>query len=176
MGGRMADENETALEIVEEPVKLRDGGPPLVAVSEGLRTLTQKLVEAEEARAQQDREHRDEVKRLLLDVIEIDDAFGLILKAASDLEDKMDRSTKRWIANFRAIRRQLLRLLSHHGVNEIETLDQVFDPRWHSVSELVRNRDEPDGTIVKLVKKGYVWRTIVLRRAEVVVVRNTGGA
>lgn len=174
----MSDLNETRSEIVEEPVKLRqvassDEELSLGSIGAGLRTLTARLVEAQEGRVKQDRAHRDELKQILLDVIEVDDAFERILKAAGDFEDKMERSTKRWIANFRAIRRQLQRVLSHHGVIEIETLDQTFDPRWHSVYELVRNPQESDETIVELVKRGYVWRNSVLRRAEVVVVRNT---
>jgi molecular chaperone GrpE (heat shock protein) len=58
---------------------------------------------------------------------------------------------------------------------EIETVGQSFDPRWHRISELVQDPDRPDGTIVRQDLKGYVWRNLVLREAEVDVVRNDEG-
>jgi len=165
------------LEITEGPVELGHLGSDdeigsLAATEPWMRDSIQGLVKARRALSDREREHVQEMSRLLLDVIEIGDAFERVFRAVRDMGDRVDRSTRRWINNFRSISRILRRVLAEHGAVEIETVGQSFDPRWHRISELVQDPDRPDGTIVRQVRKGYVWRGVVLRKAELVVVRN----
>jgi molecular chaperone GrpE len=82
---------------------------------------------------------------------------------------------KIWIGNYSTVRRLLERFLSEQGITRIEILNQTFDPQWHKVADIVADSTKPDGTITEEVKKGYVWQNQVLRKAEVVVVRNAEG-
>ena len=52
-------------------------------------------------------------------------------------------------------------------------MDRTFDPQWHKVAEIVVDETKPEGTIVEELKKGFLWRNQILRKAEVVVVRMT---
>lgn len=168
------------LEITEGPVELGHFGSDdqigsLAATEPWMRDSIQGLAKAQRALSDQEREHFEEMRRLLLDTIKVDDAFERVFRAVRDMGDRVDRSTRRWINNFRSISRILHGVLRGQGVVEIETVGQSFDPRWHRISELVQDPDRPDGTIVRQDLKGYVWRNLVLREAEVDVVRNDEG-
>lgn len=174
--------------MAEEPVEVEEGGAPaeapelaaedrrarLAAVEEAVRALLLRKAEAERALAEGQRRHEDEVRRLLLEVVEVSDAFERLFATADEMGDRVDAATRRWLRNFQTVHRLLQRLLQRHGVAEVQTLDGMFDPTWHTVAEVVSDPERPDGTIVKVLRKGYGWRNQVLRPAEVIAVRNEG--
>ena len=168
------------LEMPEGPLELGHFGSDdelgsLAATEPWMRDSIQGLAKVGRALSDGEREHFEEMRHLLLEIIKVDDAFERVFRAVHDMGDRVDRSTRRWIRNFRSISRILHGVLRERGVVEIETVDQSFDPRWHRVSELVQDSERPDGTIVGQVRKGYAWRKVILRKAELVVVRNDEG-
>ncbi len=155
-----------------EDLSAEDRGARLPALEDSLRTLLLRLAEAERALAEGRRQQEEEARLLLLEIVEVSDAFERLFAAADEMGDRVDAATRRWLRNFQTVYRLLQRLLQRHGVAEVETLDGMFDPAWHTVAEVVSDRERPDGAIVKVLRKGYGWRGQVLRPAEVVAVRN----
>jgi molecular chaperone GrpE (heat shock protein) len=100
------------------------------------------------------------------------DAFDRVFRAVAAKPDAVTPQMNIWVGNFRAVRRLLERLLRDEGVARIETVAGEFDPRWHVVAETVVDPARASGAIVDEVKAGYVWRDAVLRKSEVIVVRN----
>jgi molecular chaperone GrpE len=162
--------------ITEERVPLRDAdvaaGLDGVAMEAAMGSLLGGLAQTKRALADREKESRGDIQRLLLEVIEVGDAFERIFAAAREMEEKLDPSTKRWISNFRTIHKLLLRILTDHGVAEIETLDRTFDPHFHKALDAVVDPSQADGTIVQTVRKGYAKGGLILRKTEVVIVRN----
>lgn len=66
------------------------------------------------------------------------------------------------VKNFREV-------LSQEGVEEIAAQGTQFDPNFHQATEVVRGQN--DGTVVKVVRKGYKINNKVIRPAQVVVER-----
>lgn len=66
-------------------------------------------------------------------------------------------------------RDQFYTALKEEGISEIPT-DVPFDPSRHEALGSVTESDEPPGTIISVVRKGYLWGEQVLRAAGVQVV------
>lgn len=107
---------------------------------------------------------------------------GLISKVLT-LADDFDRaldvrpqaiSEDPWVEGITAIDRKLRQLLESEGVTAVDaTPGTPFDPRQHEAVANVPGTNQPDGTIVDELRRGYRLRERVLRPALVAVA--TGG-
>ncbi len=68
------------------------------------------------------------------------------------------------------IYKQMLALLDDLGVEEIEALNQPFDPDLHHAVMHEESEDYDDNTIVAVYQKGYTYKDNVLRYSMVKVV------
>lgn len=66
--------------------------------------------------------------------------------------------------------RQFKDVLTREGVEEIPAAGAKFDPQLHEATEVVEG--ENDGTIVKVLRKGYKINDKIVRPAQVVVERS----
>jgi molecular chaperone GrpE len=71
-----------------------------------------------------------------------------------------------WLDGLTMVRRRLLDTLVAEGVTPIAAEGQPFDPRLHLAVEVVSNA-APPGTVVAVVRRGFVAGTRILRHAEV---------
>jgi molecular chaperone GrpE (heat shock protein) len=146
----------------------------LGVIDQDVRDLLRELAAARQALGEQQRAHHAAVRRELLALLEVTDAFDRILRGAQTKEEALTKQMKRWLGNFRAIRRLLGNVLADAGVVALESLTSEFDPHTHSAADTVADSSQPDGLIVEERQRGYVWHDEILRKAEVVVVRNDG--
>lgn len=73
------------------------------------------------------------------------------------------------------LRRDILRVLRSMGVEEIEAEGKPLDPRYHHAVKTVVDPQREEGTVVKVLQKGYTMEGKVLRPAMVVVAEREGG-
>ncbi len=66
------------------------------------------------------------------------------------------------------VHRSLADVLRREGVSEIDPLGDAFDPHNHEAL-LAQASDEPEGTVIQVVQKGFRMGDRVLRPARVVV-------
>ena len=75
-----------------------------------------------------------------------------------------------WVEGISAIDRKLRQLLESEGVRAIESSPgRPFDPRVHEAVANVPGTDQPEGTIVDEIRRGYRLRDRTLRPALVAV-------
>ena len=145
---------------------------PRAALEQDLRVLLHSLAEArleiEEASKRQEAEKRE----WLLSALDIGDAFDRVFQNVHAKEDQVTPQMKKWLGNFRTVRRRLETFLADQGVNRIQSLDDQFDPQWHRIVDSVCDIDKKDGTIVEVITAGFFFNIALLRKAEVIVVRN----
>ena len=68
------------------------------------------------------------------------------------------------------VRQHFLATLESLGVRRLDPIGQPFDPAFHeAVSTLAPEPNSPSGTIVGIVRPGYVIGDEVLRAAQVAV-------
>ena len=70
------------------------------------------------------------------------------------------------------VRGKLEKLMASEGVSPIEANGEPFDPRLHEAVLEVENRDQPGGTVIEELRKGYKFKDRVLRASMVKVTRN----
>jgi molecular chaperone GrpE len=101
---------------------------------------------------------------LMLEILPVLDHLQLGIQAAS--AHQADPAFREGLT---LIFDQLTGALSKFGLTPIETEKQVFDPnRFESVNALP-SATEPEGTVLALVRRGYMLRNKLLRPAQVIV-------
>ncbi|MFH1820504.1 MAG: nucleotide exchange factor GrpE [Candidatus Nealsonbacteria bacterium] len=96
---------------------------------------------------------------IILDVLPILDSFEKAEKEMS--KDKKDD----YIQGFLQIKNQLHNFLKKQGVQEIKSLNEKFDPRFHEAVEISEGQES--GIIAEEIQKGYQLNGQVLRPAKV---------
>jgi molecular chaperone GrpE len=104
---------------------------------------------------------RIERNKLLHKVLEVMDN----LDRAMHFEETMDRESLH--QGLRMVRWQLTELLKGEGLTPVPTVGQPFDPHVHEAIEQVPSKDQPEGTVVEEVRKGYMLGDEMLRPARV---------
>jgi molecular chaperone GrpE len=64
---------------------------------------------------------------------------------------------------------QLMGVLSKFGLSPIETENQIFDPNRFEAVNALPSATEAEGTVLALVRRGYMLRNKMLRPAQVIV-------
>jgi molecular chaperone GrpE (heat shock protein) len=164
------------IEISETPIPVSDlGAEPFTALEQDLRALMRELGETRYALEETRRGHREQLRTLLLGLLEAVDAFDRVFESVASRPAEITPQMKVWLSNFRTARLLLERVLADEGLSR-ETPDpsESFDPHRHRVSGTLVLPDRPDGAIVEVVVPGWLWKGALLRKSSVVIVYNGG--
>jgi molecular chaperone GrpE len=107
--------------------------------------------------------------------------LGRILGLADDLDLAIehvpdDIRGSAWVEGIDAIDRKLRAILDAEGVTAMGSEGEPFDPRTQQAVSYEDHADMADGTVVKVLQRGYEIRGRVLRPALVAVARNVNDA
>lgn len=130
------------------------------------------VAELDNFRKRAARERTDAVKYANAGLIEkllpVVDSFEAALAAANTTQgDNLD-SLKTGI---QMIFTQLKNFLTEAGVDEIDAMDQPFDPNLHEAVSQQATDDVPEGQVVQQMRKGYRLKDRLIRPAMVVVAK-----
>lgn len=115
---------------------------------------------------------KKEMKTLLISFLDILDAYDRVFKNIADKGKDIDRQTKIWIGNFKAIRKKIESILKDAGVSLIDAPEGKAIPGWHTIVETKAVDGLSNDTIIEVIEKGYLWKNQVLRKASVLTVKN----
>ena len=122
--------------------------------------------EFEDARARLRKELSKDVERgrrsLIVSFLEVLDNLDRALEAAGDRTDP-------FVQGVALVRQQFLTTLDGLGVRRLEPMGQLFDHAQHEAVATVAAGSTAPGTIVGVVKPGYLIADEVLRPAQVAV-------
>jgi molecular chaperone GrpE len=104
---------------------------------------------------------QQEKARLLKKVLEVVDNID----RAMLYQDKMER--QELLQTMRMLLWHLNEVLRNEGLAPIATVGEAFDPRLHEAIESVEDSDQPEGTVVEEVLKGYKLGNETFRPARV---------
>ena len=105
--------------------------------------------------------------RLLIRVLELADDFDLAVEHVP--EDAQDSP---WVEGITAIDRKLRALLEAEGIEAMAGEGEPFDPQTQQAISYEDTADVPDGTVIKVLQRGFTVNGRVLRPALVAVARN----
>ena len=66
---------------------------------------------------------------------------------------------------------QLLDVLAKEGLSTLEPVGQPFDPNQHEALMQEESDEHPEGTVVRVLEKGYVLKDRIIRPAKVTVAK-----
>jgi molecular chaperone GrpE len=98
---------------------------------------------------------------------------------ATDLLDPLDQLSKvvnmstdndllkNFLLGFKMINDKIFDALLAHGIKKIDTKDKMFDPKYHSAFEKVKDESKEEGVIISEVSAGYTLKDRVIKHALV---------
>jgi len=107
--------------------------------------------------------------RLLIRVLDLADDFDLAVEHVPE-----EAQGTPWVEGIAAIDRKLRALLEAEGIEAMAGEGEPFDPQTQQAISYEDTEDVPDGTVVKVLQRGFTIRGRVLRPALVAVARNDG--
>lgn len=159
-----------AFEITEPPHEVAVPGglgsqDPWPALQQEARRLEERASEAESSLRKSGDAHDGARRKFLLDLIE--DVMDNLDRSLADVDgNPSDPAAQRWIKKLQRNRRTMEALLAREQAVPID-LVQAPDGLVTTRDEVPRD-DVPDGTIVEVDYRGWLWRGEVLRKASVV--------
>src|SRR3989304_9122423 len=91
-----------------------------------------------------------EKEKLILQLLPLAEELDLALEEARKTEKGS------LLEGVEMVKRKLWKMLSCEGVCTIEAVGKPFDPRVHEAMLEVETHNQPDGTVIEEVKKGYI--------------------
>jgi len=105
--------------------------------------------------------------RLMTRVVELADDFDLAVEHVPE-----EAKGTPWVEGISAIDRKLRALLEAEGISAMGGEGEPFDPQTQQAISYEDTADVPDGTVIKVLQRGYTIGDRVLRPALVAVARN----
>ncbi len=108
------------------------------------------------------------IKDFAFDIININDDLLRAIDAASNIDDEQ---TKAFAEGFRIISKRLEETLQKYGIEEIDSLEKEFDPKFNEAVEIDMSEDVDRDTITMVHQKGFRLDDYVVRSAKVKVTK-----
>lgn len=140
--------------------------------------LTQKLdkimrayADAENRMKRAEKDKLDAIKfgpmKMARDLLEVADNFERALKVFPETDDE---KLKEVLEGITLTEKSLHQILGRHGIQKIDTQNATFDPNMHETITQVPMPDKESGTIIDVIRNGYMMADRLLRPAQVVTV------
>lgn len=109
---------------------------------------------------------------VFLDAISVLDAFSREEKVIEDHDWNQSEDSQKAIKRLLNAKKKLNTMLEKYDVKKIVFDDGMSDDDLCSVTDTEPDADKPNGFIISVEKDGYTRNGHMLRRAEVVIVKN----
>lgn len=100
------------------------------------------------------------IENFICELLPIIDNFQRALESETEEENEFYKGVK-------MIEKQLIEILKKHGVNEINSLDESFDPNCHNAIVLEEVEGVDEGIVTGVLQKGYRLNDKVIRPSMV---------
>jgi molecular chaperone GrpE len=139
-----------------------------------MRELAQrKQAEFENYRKRMERERLDLARYAGADVVkEVLPVLDNLERARSYAAGSSEEQLRDGVA---IIHRQLGEILARMGLTEVESQGKPFDPHFHEAVSQNETDEYPEGTVLSVFQKGYLFKDRLLRPAMVSVARAPSG-
>jgi molecular chaperone GrpE len=117
----------------------------------------------------QDEQKKFAIKDLSLDIITINDDLLRAVEAAENVpqDESLREAHDSFVEGVRLISNQIESALKKYGIEEIDSINQEFDPNYNEAVEISTSEDVKKDTITKVYQKGFRLDDYVIRSAKV---------
>ena len=163
------EEKKPALSVVSTE-RWEDAEAKAAKVDELQDKILRTAAEWDNYRKRMQREKEDAaryaVESFLEKLLPVLDNFELGLQAA-----RTSPETSSIIQGLNMVSNQLAAFLKEAGIEPIDALGQPFDPHLHEALGQRESADQPEGTVLQQMRKGYKLKNRLLRPAAVFVAK-----
>jgi len=138
-------------------------------IEQEITRLMKEIAGAKALLDEMEREHREKERSFILGLIEVCDAFERVFAHALRGNIAATKEGNALLDSFRMIYELLENELSLQGVTAMEDVSGAFSPLLHKAAGTKHDSKLPEGTIIEIVKRGYVWGDGPIRKPEVMV-------
>lgn len=143
----------------KELSELRGHEEKVAQLQDALGRLKTEFVEYQErSRREKENQKKFALEGFLKDILPLLDTLDSTLKSFKDPKVS---------SGIELVRKELIKVLAVHGVEQIATAGAKFDPKFHEAVETADEKDVEPGTITSELKAGYIYNDRVLRPAMV---------
>lgn len=163
-------EAQEAAEIAAEA----EGGADLAAEVQDLKDkLLRAMAEAENTRRIAAREKADAAKYAVTnfarDILRVADNLGFAMMSVSEDARKADKNLDNLYVGIDMTMKELLSVFEGNGIKPVPAEGQPFDHNIHEAVQQVENPDVAAGTVMQVLRRGFVLQDRLLRPAQVIV-------
>jgi len=159
-GSPLSEAERLAVELAvagEQLKESRDAQLRAMAEMENVRRRAQRDVEAA---------HKFAIERFAADVIEVRDTLELGISASATAADSASI-----VEGMNATLRMVDKAFEKAGISVLDPAGQPFNPEFHEAMVTQPSADQPPGTILHVVQKGFTLGGRLLRPARVIIAR-----
>ncbi len=156
----LTEAERLAIELAAAEAQLtdsRDAQLRAIAEMENVRRRAQRDVEAA---------HKFAIERFAADIIEVRDTLELGLAASATAVDSASI-----VEGMNATLRMVDKAFERAGIAVMDPTGEPFDPQFHEAMVTQPSADQPPGTILHVVQKGFTLGGRLLRPARVIIAR-----
>ncbi len=113
------------------------------------------------------------IKDLAVDIIGINDNLIRASEAAVHVPEgeNLEDAHKSYVEGVMMISKSIEEMLSKYGIEEIDAMEQHFDPNVHEAVEISMSEDVSQDTVTKVFQKGFKLDDFILRTSKVCVTK-----
>jgi molecular chaperone GrpE len=158
-----------------------DGSNELIALQEKLAEAQAKAAENLDGWQRSQAEFANYKKRLARDQEQLTaDVRGRVIKRYLEIVDDLERALKsapndaagaEWAQGIDIIYKKLIAYLESEGLTRIDPLGEHFDPNLHEAVTQEESSEHESGTVIEVLRQGYMLAERVLRPAAVKVAK-----
>ena len=131
-----------------------------------------KLKELDKRLEQSESEKKDQFLQWATGIITVMDTFEKLKKAASKKAINNTSKGKKVLDRYKKARKSLKQLLMQFEISKIKFADNQLIDELFIVVGTEPDANKPDHTILSIVKNGYIHGSELIRKAEVITVKN----
>lgn len=117
-------------------------------------------------------DHERQIDALLNDFIQVIDAYDKVELKAKESGLVDDENAAKAIKRMLQPKKVALSVLSKYNVNQIDLDGKMIDENLCAVVDTEPDSSKEDGLVVSIEKNGYVRGDRLIRRAEVIIIKN----
>lgn len=117
-------------------------------------------------------EHERKIDALILEIIQIVDAYDKAETVVKERGYYDDETAIKAIKRMLQPRKIVLAILSKYNISQIEIEGKVIEEDLCTVVDTEPDSTKEDGLVISVEKAGYIRGERLIRRAEVIIVRN----
>ena len=176
--GKETAANENSPGAPESGAPAADSDPLALAQAEAARLkdqLLRTLAESENMRRRAEREREDTEKyaiaKFAREVLSVADNLHRALENIPADARGSDELLNTLAVGVEATERELAAVFERQGIRRIDPVDEKFDPHLHQAIAEVPGTGKPAGTVVQVMRAGYILQDRLLRPAMVAVAK-----